>query len=289
MAEQKCLENLRQLREMSGITQSEMAKFFGFSGHSARNRMRAWETGDEIPPIKHREIFIRYLTENLNLQDDVERFDELWNGLCDRWNWLALSPSERKRYLERDHKALTRKLIYELPTDEGELRRQLDAWMQRGVDTDNGIVVLQGIDGGAAGRIPTKELVDFGVECDVIIPKCGADPWVGLIIRGVDTTMGMQRVSHIDFGYLVYLRANGLLELYCRGDVEVASRKPTEDATANWTKLKIEVVGSQISIYANGNPYIVKHDTTFGGRGYIYLQAYQATASIKNIKIYEIS
>jgi len=72
-------------------------------------------------------------------------------------------------------------------------------------------------------------------------------------------------------------------------DIEVASRKPTEDATANWTKLRIEVVGSQISIYANGNLYIVKNDTTFGGKGYIYLQAYQATASIKNINIYEIS
>jgi hypothetical protein len=40
-----------------------MAEYFGFSGHSARIRMGQWENGEEIPPIKHRNTFITYLTQ----------------------------------------------------------------------------------------------------------------------------------------------------------------------------------------------------------------------------------
>jgi transcriptional regulator with XRE-family HTH domain len=291
MPDHNGLKRLRELREMKRITQSEMAAFFSFSVPSARNRMSKWENGEETPPVKHRETFIRYLLERLDLKNDVQTFDELWTALCLIWRWSPLYPSERKRYFEQGESSFTRRIIYELPNEEAELRREVTTWPFKQEDrttVEEHAIMLHGVNSGAGCRVPTKAITDFGVECKMKIQECGDDPWMGLIVRGFDSAFGNQRVSHIDFGYLVYLRANGLLELYCRGDSEVAVKKPIEDATKDWTKLKVEVIGARINVFANGEPYISKRDSTFGGKGHIYLQAHKSTACFKGLSVYEI-
>jgi len=264
-----------------------------FHGRSARNRISKWENGEESPSVKHRDTFIRYLTEKLDLKNDAETFDELWASLCRIWRWSSLYPGERRRYLERDENALTRRIIYELPKEETEIRNELAIWdfIQEDRTTVEGrSIVLHGVNSGAGCRVPTKAITDFGVECEVKIQKCGDDPWVGLIVRGFDSIFGNQRASHIDFGYLVYLRANGSLELYCRGDdLTVAEKRPTNDATEYWSKLRIELIGSKINVFANGELCLSKIDSTFGGKGYIYLQTYKSSACFKNLSVYEIT
>lgn len=293
MPDHESLKRLRELREMNRITQSDMAAFFGFHGRSARNRISKWENGEELPPVKHREIFIRYLTEKLDLKSDIETFDELWASLCQIWKWSSLYPGERRRYLERDESDLVRRIIYELPKEETEIQSELATWDFIQADrtsVEGSSIVLHGVNSGAGCRVHTKPITDFGVECEVKIKECGTDPWVGLIVRGFDSIFGNQRTSHIDFGYLVYLRANGSLELYCRGDEpKVADRRPTDNASKDWTKLRIELIGSKINVFVNGELYLSMIDSTFGGKGHIYLQAYKSVACFKNLSVYEIT
>jgi len=89
---------LRQLREISRLTQSDVAEYFGFVGHSARVTIGRWENGDEIPPAKYRSGFISYLTEKLGLIKDTQTFNKVWTNIVDEWGWLPFTDNERQQY-----------------------------------------------------------------------------------------------------------------------------------------------------------------------------------------------
>ncbi len=83
---------LRQLRESAGLTQTDMAVFFGLKGASGRNTVARWENGEGNPPaMKHRKTFISYLAIKLDLRNDRQRFDEVWHSLKEHWNWPTVT------------------------------------------------------------------------------------------------------------------------------------------------------------------------------------------------------
>ncbi len=88
------LDILRQVRAEKNVTQVQMATYLGYQGKSARNRMSAWEAGKEVPPLKYREPFIRYLTELLGLWKDREQFDHVWQVLQEQWQWRPITDQE---------------------------------------------------------------------------------------------------------------------------------------------------------------------------------------------------
>ncbi len=98
MPDARSLEVLRQFREMRGLSQAEMARLFGFKGKSARIRVGRWENGVDIPPVKYRLRFILYLLDDLELGNDLQRFDEIWSTLTREWGWPALTENERLKY-----------------------------------------------------------------------------------------------------------------------------------------------------------------------------------------------
>lgn len=88
---------LPQLREAHQITQSDMALYFGLTGRNARITMSRWENGQETPAIRHRARFINYLVDKLELRNDEERFNQVWQILSEEWGWLPLTENERRQ------------------------------------------------------------------------------------------------------------------------------------------------------------------------------------------------
>jgi hypothetical protein len=87
---------LAQARRHAGLTQRQAAACIGLQGSTAGNEYGQWERGDKLAPDKHRGKFITFLRHDLNLEDDLEQIDSIWNEvMVSLWGWEPLRASER--------------------------------------------------------------------------------------------------------------------------------------------------------------------------------------------------
>lgn len=103
---------LRQIREDYGLSQESAAEWFGSGNAYWRYKISKWEnwtTKDKVPSTKYRKDFIRYLAEGLELKNDRERFEQIWDVLKEKWKWLPLTDAERQQLfgVDQDSEATT--------------------------------------------------------------------------------------------------------------------------------------------------------------------------------------
>jgi len=88
------LDVLRKLREAVGLTQQQVAEFFGL-GERGRDSVRNWEYGESKPKPARRPKFIGYLLDKLLLRRDPAEFERVWKAvMMDEWDWKPLSDDE---------------------------------------------------------------------------------------------------------------------------------------------------------------------------------------------------
>jgi hypothetical protein len=130
---------------------------------------------------------------------------------------------------------------------------------------------------------PIAETDNLRVECDVRILDDGNDQsnWAGIRVRGF--------LDDIRFGYLVYLRRSGSVELY-RGEILAGENlRIVSDTQDEWTNLKIEINGSDIKIWVNSVLHIDLKDDLLQERGLVYLHTLGTHAQFRNLRIYKLS
>ncbi|MFQ5855444.1 MAG: tetratricopeptide repeat protein [Anaerolineae bacterium] len=83
---------LADLRRAAGLSQSQVAEFFGMQH---RDSVSAWELGKRRPHPTRRSRFIVYLLDKLGLRRDGQRFLEVWDAvLIGECGWQPLSDEE---------------------------------------------------------------------------------------------------------------------------------------------------------------------------------------------------
>jgi hypothetical protein len=130
---------------------------------------------------------------------------------------------------------------------------------------------------------PIAEIDGLRVECDVRILDDGNNQsnWAGIRVRGF--------LDDIRFGYLVYLRKSGSVELY-RGEILAGENMNVVSNTQDeWTNLKIEINGASIKIWVNSVLHIDLKDNLFQERGLVYLHTLSTQSQFRNLKIYKLS
>ena len=93
------LYKLTNVREAAGITTSIMARSCGLYGNQSRKTVARWEQGCQTPRQRHRRQFVDYLWSTLELWQNPEQFDELWQIVVMAWEWDPLTPDERRVFL----------------------------------------------------------------------------------------------------------------------------------------------------------------------------------------------
>jgi hypothetical protein len=85
---------LAELRKLSGISQKDAAKYFGYSD---RNTVGFWERGLSAPnEEEQRGAMINYFWEKLHVRD--QRFIDVWNDvIVGEWHWAGLGESDLMR------------------------------------------------------------------------------------------------------------------------------------------------------------------------------------------------
>jgi hypothetical protein len=87
------LAALADLRREAGLSQSEVATFFGMKRWDS---VSAWELGMSKPRSTRRSWFIVYLLDKLGLRN-YQQFVKMWNDLMvEQWGWQPLSEDELK-------------------------------------------------------------------------------------------------------------------------------------------------------------------------------------------------
>ncbi|MEM7530819.1 MAG: helix-turn-helix transcriptional regulator [Chloroflexota bacterium] len=93
------LYKLIDVREAAGVTTTDMARSCGLYGNQSRKTVARWEQGYQVPRQRHRPKFIQYLWSTLQLWQNPEQFDELWEIVMMAWEWDPLTENERHSYL----------------------------------------------------------------------------------------------------------------------------------------------------------------------------------------------
>src|SRR5215217_6035937 len=118
------LEILRELRERSGLTQSEMAYHCGLRGLKSHQTAGAWERGEIIPNRARRHRFIGYLWDHLRLRDDLPQFDAVWAVLVEIWDWEPISDQEWAEFTRQTRPSARAHPAEAVAQADGELQEQ---------------------------------------------------------------------------------------------------------------------------------------------------------------------
>ncbi len=93
---------------------------------------------------------------------------------------------------------------------------------------------------------PVPEIKNCSVQCKLKIIADGGDAsnWAGIRLRGF--------LDDIQFGYLIYLRRRGSVELYRVQQVIAGLNRDIVDDPADvWTQLRVDIFNSRIAIWVN--------------------------------------
>jgi hypothetical protein len=130
---------------------------------------------------------------------------------------------------------------------------------------------------------PIPEILNCSVECELRIIDDGGDPsrWAGVRVRGFR--------DDIQFGYLVYLRRQGTVELYRAQEVIGGENDfKVRDTKDTWTKVRLDILNSRIAVWVNGKPHIETTDTRFRDKGMVYLHTFGTHAQFRNFSVYRL-
>jgi hypothetical protein len=147
----------------------------------------------------------------------------------------------------------------------------------------NGIIGIGSNDQTTFNFLAIDEMADCSVECTLRIIDDGGDHsrWAGVRVRGF--------LYDIRFGYLVYLRATGTVELYCAETVlDGANDIIVTDAKDTWTKIRIDILGVHIRVWVNGKLHIDATDRKFADKGLVYFHTFGTHAQVSELSVYEI-
>jgi hypothetical protein len=187
---------------------------------------------------------------------------------------------------------LKRQIIYQLDLhgDKESVLETLRKWRfvrnslhQPVVAVTEGVLEVGSIDGVTFDAPPIEEIANCSVDCELRIIDDGGDlsRWAGVRVRGFQ--------DNILFGYLIYLRSQGKVEIYRAGVVLAESVLPASEWTKEqWTKLRIDIFGSTIKVSVNEQQPLIVTDTRFSDRGRVYLHAYGVRAQIREFAIYQL-
>jgi len=173
------------------------------------------------------------------------------------------------------------------------IKNELDKW--RFVSTSarqpigavaNGAIGLGQNDGVTFGLSPVQPIDNLSVECELQIGDDGGnhDNWAGLRVRAFDFCYDFR------LGYLVYLRGRGTVELYGpNGIIDGSKRVVVADANEQWTRIRVDVMGSEIKVLVDGDLHIRKTDRTFGNEGLVFLHTFGTHALFRNFQVYRLT
>jgi hypothetical protein len=132
---------------------------------------------------------------------------------------------------------------------------------------------------------PLSELANCSVEWEMRISDDGGDTsyWGGIRVRGF--------LDDIQFGYLVYMRSTGTVELYRarqilagEGEMKVADTKEA------WAHIRLDIYNSRIRVWVNRErkPHIDFTDTKFRDKGFVCLHTYSTHTEFRNLRIFQL-
>lgn len=128
------------------------------------------------------------------------------------------------------------------------------------------------------------EIANCSAECELRILDDGGDRsrWAGIRLRGF--------LYDVRFGYTVYLRRTGSVELY-RAEAVIggASTVVVPDTMNTWTRLRFDIFDDIIKVWVNGKLHIDAADRKFTDKGLVYLHTFGTQAEFRNFAIYELS
>ena len=105
------------------------------------------------------------------------------------------------------------------------------------------------------------------------------DPWVGIAAHLVDER---------NYYYLTLRRSNQLsLRRLVNGSIQVLATVPQPVATGTWYDLRLELIGTNIRAYVNGNLRIQTRDSTRSGGGRNALLMYKTAADFASYIAYQ--
>jgi hypothetical protein len=133
--------------------------------------------------------------------------------------------------------------------------------------------------GQAALLLVGVKAQDIAVRLDAKILEAGADPWVGFKIRSYE--LGFR------YGYLVYLRGNGELNVWCPEEVDIGTRQTGLNPCAAFATLAATARGAAITAQCNELPPIVVHGIDPLG-SYAMLHTNQARVRVRNLRVWEL-
>ncbi len=205
--------------------------------------------------------------------------------------------SHKKRPEPRSKIDYRRKMIYTLSSKEGDghISDSLRQWRfvhyfarqplneMPLAEISNKVVGIGDIDGTTFDSPPIPEMSNCSAECELRILDDGGDPerWAGIRVRGF--------LDDIQFGYLVYLRGKGTVELYRAQKVIGGENKIVVPDTKNaWTKLRLDVLNSKLKVWVNGKLHINTRDKNFCDKGLVYLHTFGTRIQFRNFGIYRL-
>ena len=145
----------------------------------------------------------------------------------------------------------------------------------------NGNMGIGGTDSTTFHSPPIPELANCSVECELRIKSDagGIDRWAGFRVRGFR--------DDIQFGYLLYLRSRGRVELYrAQGIIYMADQITIPDTKDTWTKLRLDILASKIIVWINDKPVRELKDRKFCDKGMVYLHTFGTHAQYQNFRVY---
>lgn len=186
-----------------------------------------------------------------------------------------------------------RQLVYtlNLAGNGDEIRAKLEKWRFVGTSATQPIAtVADGIIGIGTNDQTTfchpliDELENCSVECEIKIIDDGGDRsrWAGIRVRGF--------LYDFRFGYLVYLRSSGAVELYRAEMILAAEQKAVApDGKDTWTRLRVDIYNSAIRVWVNGELRITESDRKFCDKGLVYLHTFGTHAQFRDLSIYTLT
>lgn len=96
---------LTELRQAARLTLSDMAQRCGLRGRQSHQTAGAWELGNMTPTARRRVHFLGYLWDNLGLRHESTRFEEIWEMLCEEWDWEPIGDQEWRQLTNQPRSA----------------------------------------------------------------------------------------------------------------------------------------------------------------------------------------
>ena len=176
-----------------------------------------------------------------------------------------------------------------LEADREQIGEELSKWRIVSTASNPTVAVSQAVigfgnnDGTTFNFPPLAPLSNCRVECEMRIIDDGGDAsrWAGIRVRAF--------LYDIRFGYLVYMRRTGTVELYRAGEVLGGANKPiVSDTKDEWTHIRIDIFNTHIWVFVNGKQHLHVTDTKFRDKDSVCLHTFGTHAQFRNLRVLKL-